>query len=418
MNLEAEDIFMNKRIAIYGAGHYGQRIFDYINGIESVNVVLVCDSDRSMWGKRIDDQFVVQSPETLVGNDNIDAVFIAVNGDGEKEVEEFILEKTNLHIYHHENEIAASSIYWDISGVCNAQCRYCSTGRKNRLNIKRQCSNTYMRYDDFVNYYLHLYKCGILSKKSNLCLYNWYEPFMNPDIMDILMFLSKCEQNYTLSTNCTVFRKAKEITCYTYCKKIIFSMCGFSQNSYDRIHYGLFSLDKIKENIIKFKHDMLTNGFCGEFEIAAHKYRFNREELKELKIWAADNDMNLREYCAYLNGNVLNEDYFENRYNSETYEDIKNDFLFSWNIDNKDRPEGIYDWICNNITIDASGRRTLCNYADEFRDDYDSWGSILDITSYEDILKQREIMLGSKSCIKCKKYQIAYRIYDLVNSHG
>ncbi|GBF34170.1 hypothetical protein DCCM_3282 [Desulfocucumis palustris] len=42
---------------------------------------------------------------------------------------------------------------------------------------------------------------------------------------------------------------------------IIFSMPGFSQESYDKIHG--FNFEKIKDNIIKMSRNFRENGFTG-----------------------------------------------------------------------------------------------------------------------------------------------------------
>lgn len=395
-----------KRIAIYGAGTYGRAVINTLQKTKHIFISMVCDSDEKRWGKSYEG-YVISPPDKIFEEKNLDGVFISILA--ENDVEEYILSRKKVSIYKEIHEIVAEYVYWDISGICNARCKYCVTGRNNRNIIKKNIENLYMNLESFKKNYKHLYENGIISKESHLALFNWKESFLNPDIMEILDFCSKEGQRYGLSTNASIVRLATDKNTYSKCEQINFSMPGFSQESYDRIHG--FSFDIIKKNILEIKENMLEHGFSGNFVISAHIYRFSEDEIESLKEWAEKNGLCVNAYYPYLAGNSLVVDYFENRINESMKKEISEELFIQWEneIDQKNL-RNFRNPLCNYLTIDERGNITLCCAADEFCDFYDTWGKIEEIRSYESYKRLRKKMLQSKTCMQCRKYAIAYRI--------
>lgn len=65
-----------------------------------------------------------------------------------------------------------------------------------------------------------------------------------------------------------------------------FSMCGFSQQSYDRIHK--FKFDRIRENIRAIVSRLRSSGYKEYIEIFFQVYQFNANELRECQRFAND----------------------------------------------------------------------------------------------------------------------------------
>lgn len=404
-----DDIGVNmKNIAIYGAGDYGKSVVKILQNTKHICITIVCDSDNNKWGKNWTD-FVISPPSKLFEEEKLDGVFISILSDND--IDKYILSKRNIKIYKKIYELVAETIYWDISGKCNAKCKYCVTGRNNRKHDLNYV-NSYLSFQSFKNNYEHLYEKGIISKESRLCFFNWKEPFLNPDILDILNYCSKEGQNYLLSTNGSVVKMAIDKNTYSKCEQIAFSMPGFSQESYDRIHG--FAFEAIKKNIITIKKDMLEHGFKGRFTISAHIYKFSENEMKHLKDWAKEEGIFVNAYYPYLAGNTLIADYFENRLEEEEKNNISSELFLQWkdeipqeHIRNFENP------LCNQLTFDEKGNITLCCMADEFCDNFIGWGKIEDLTSYEDYKELKKKMLNSKTCIQCRKYEMAYRVLQI-----
>lgn len=396
---------MKKKIAIYGAGNYGRTVVNILKKTKHIFVVLICDSDKSLWGEKFED-YIIVSPDRIIEED-LDGVFIAILSDNN--VDKEILRKKNIKIYKKIHELVAEFIYWDISNKCNAKCKYCVTGYNNRKHNFKCIENSYMSLEMFKKNYRHLYEKGIISKESHLGLYNWKESFINPHIMDILNYCSQEDQKYSLSTNGSIVRYAKDKNTYLKCEQIVFSMPGFSQKSYDRIHG--FSFAAIKKNIIELKEDMIAHGFSGKIMISAHVYKFSEMELEDLIKWAKKEGITVNAYHPYLAGNSLAFDYFEDKLEKKFKEDIRKDLFVEWN--KKINLKNVCDFdnpLCHQLTIDEEGNITLCCVADEFCNQFDVWGKIEDLKSYEDYIELKKRMLESKTCEQCKKYAIAYRI--------
>lgn len=400
-----------KKIALYGAGNYGRTVINILRKTKYIDIVFVCDSDKRKWGE-VYENFVISAPNKIFDENDFDGVFISILSDND--VDRYILSKKDIKIYKRIHELVAETIYWDISGICNAKCKYCVTGRNNINHNSGYTKNSYMNLDTFKKNYSHLYERGIISKESHLGLYNWKEPFLNPDIIDILNYCSDEGQNYILSTNASIVRIATSENTYSKCESIHFSMPGFSQESYNRIHGFVFNT--IKDNIVKIKKDMLEHGFAGEFIINAHIYRFSEEEIKCLREWAEEEGIIVSAYYPYLAGNSLVADYFEGRLDAELIRDISFDLFLQW--DDKISQECIKNFenpLCHQLTIDESGNLTLCCAADEFCSCYNEWGKIENLNSYEDYIRIKNKMLECKTCMDCKKYAIAYRILNCNN---
>lgn len=395
-----------KKIAIYGGGGYGREVIRILSKTKQIFITMVCDSDEKKWGRNYEG-FVICSPEKIFEEKELDGVFIAVLA--ENNIEQYILNRKEIKIYKKIHELVAETINWDISGRCNAKCRYCITGYNNRNQKLNYTSNSYMDLELFKKNYCHLYEKGIISKESNLAFYNWKEPFLNPDIIDILSFCSEQDQKYALSTNGSIYKPAIAKNTYSKCRGITFSMPGFSQESYNRIHGFIF--ENIKKNIIAIKNNMLEHGFLGDFIISAHIYRFNEKEIDNLKEWAKKEGIFVNAYRPYLAGNSLIADYFEGNLSKKTQKEISSDLFLPW--EDGIKPEYIQKFVhplCDQMNIDEKGKLTLCCMADECCECFSGWGKIEDLDSYEDYIKLRKKMFESKTCIQCRKYAMVYRI--------
>lgn len=329
----------------------------------------------------------------------------------QNEVYEQCKRKTSIPVYTSFDQVigelvgVALTVIIDITSGCNAKCLYCATGMENRINSQHDYK--FLSLKNFQKIYDHLISKGLMCKKSELNLFNWGEPFLNNECIDIYSFLSKKHQTYVLSTNASIYRKAKEQDTYKYCKEIFFSMPGFSQNSYDRIHG--FSFEIIKSNIEKIYKDMITHGFEGDAYISAHAYKSSIEELDDLRKWANSLGIKVNAYSPYFVGNSLFVKYFKNEFGDEYKQGICRDlWVDNWKTLQQKRPSDYYCPIIDWIVMDEEGELLLCCSADEDCASYSGWGSIFDINSYEEYREVKEQMLKSETCAECRKWGIDY----------
>lgn len=158
----------------------------------------------------------------------------------------------------------------EISGKCNAQCKYCPSGKKTGEKRDMMSPERFEKVLDMLISY------GIVGKESQVDLFWWGEPFLNPYLSDIIEIVQNRGVDYVLSTNGFYYQKIPEHLLKGI-KRLIISMPGFSQASYDKIHK--FNFETIKCNIRKYAEDMRFAGELDKVWVAYHIYQFNLDEL-------------------------------------------------------------------------------------------------------------------------------------------
>ncbi len=212
------------------------------------------------------------------------------------------------------------TVYFDISGVCNGDCPYCVTGKKcvigrNEEDIKARKFVDVSEFEKTIDHLLA--EKAISVSESILNLYNWGEPFLHPNFNDILQVLTDRNLKYSLSTNCSIL---KEIPAHLLVNlvSITFSMSGFSQKSYDKIHG--FDFETVKRNIITMVIVWRKLGYTGNFLIQMHVYQFNIFEINLMSAFANELKISLSVVYAFLNGYRLLQSY---RDGTMTYDQMK-----------------------------------------------------------------------------------------------
>lgn len=167
-------------------------------------------------------------------------------------------------------------VYWDISGVCNAACRYCPSGSKNILGNIHKSRAGFLSPQDFKSDLVFLTNKGIINPSlTHIGLYSWGEPFLHPDFETMLNIVSSLGFEYSLSTNASTYKEIPH-SALDKLVEIKFSMPGFSQESYDRQHG--FDFNTIKGNIEKIVAAVRNWTSNVSFSIIYHVYKSNASE--------------------------------------------------------------------------------------------------------------------------------------------
>lgn len=291
----------------------------------------------------------------------------------------------------------------EISGKCNAMCKWCITGRCNRNKI--DMTKTCLSFDKFKKIYNHLIQLKAIDKKKDLMLYSWGEPFLNPEAEEIFSFLSLNQQSYSLSTNGSVYKKAFDTGTYKYMSSITFSLPGFSQESYDRIHG--FNFEYVCKNIICLLEDMRKNGFEGNTLIVFHVYQFNQHEVEEAKKFADYLGADFLPYYAYFNGLSLAKKFINGTFSEEDLRTVQEEICLHYVEQRK--AETPLDFKCplrKILTIDEEGNLVICCAADKQTNGY----ILGEILSYKSTGKIEEAldwsMENNCECIECHEKKI------------
>ena len=152
-------------------------------------------------------------------------------------------------------------LYFEISGICNANCKYCANGKNSISGRFHRKQGSFIGVNDFEQAIRYLLDNNIIGHHTLISLYQWGEPLLHPRIKDIIEILLDHDLCYSFSTNASfpVYLNARELKNLS---QAIISMSGFSQQSYDRIHG--FNFEKIKLNIVNLIDRYSENGFHRE----------------------------------------------------------------------------------------------------------------------------------------------------------
>jgi MoaA/NifB/PqqE/SkfB family radical SAM enzyme len=242
------------------------------------------------------------------------------------------------------------TVYFEVAGICNGRCTYCVTGAKNAN------PGGIMQADTFDATLRDLERLNLIDSRSVLELYNWGELFLHPDLQNIIRVINDHGLRYAISTNASIVPQIDE----AFVKNLIgvrFSMCGFSQQSYDRIHK--FEFDRIRENIRTTVSDLRSAGYKKYIEIVFHLYRWNTNELRECQRFANDLGAVLFFSDAFVNDWWQFEGFIRRTLPDEKRRQIFDDLF----IDEKGLRSAPKGWRCPQwylLVIDEQGNVPVC----------------------------------------------------------
>ena len=182
----------------------------------------------------------------------------------------------------------------DVVGGCNAKCPLCVTGRVSFGQRLR-----FMSVDDFARVLDRLLELELaIPGRTVIHLHNWGEPVLHPDLDGLVAALNARRLLISISTNSS---KATGFTVSTEgFDRVVFSMPGWSQASYDKVH-GL-RFDRVVANIEATMRNMRATGYRGKFTLSYHVYQFNAfEELAAARAWCDPRGIELFPYYAFIN---------------------------------------------------------------------------------------------------------------------
>jgi MoaA/NifB/PqqE/SkfB family radical SAM enzyme len=289
-------------------------------------------------------------------------------------------------------------ILFDIVGGCNARCPFCVTGREEFGKRLR-----FISVADFGRTLDRLMELELaIPEWTNISLHNWGEPILHPDLNGIVAKINERRLKVHMSTNTS---KATRFTVSTErFTQVGFSMPGFSQASYDKIH-GL-RFDHVLANMEATIANMRETGFPGPYYLVYHVYQFNYEnELRQAKQWCADHKIDFLPYYAYLNDHEPMIAYLKGSMSAADLAKASRS-LFLHYVDDlvATQPK---DWECpqwnTSLTISHRSEVVLCCVL-PFGDEHAILGSVFDM-SREDILARKQ---SSPACGECMSTGCAY----------
>lgn len=279
------------------------------------------------------------------------------------------------------------NVFLDISGVCNADCPYCLSGRYRKSGAK------FMAVDVFDHVLKQLTALQLINADSMLGLYNWGEPFLHPQLNEILRIANGYAVQYQFSTNASVIPVVDD-SFVKGLRGVSFSMSGFSQGSYDRIHG--FSLTEILKNIVTIVERCRVVGYRGALSVNYHVYQFNLHEISLCEEFCNKYKITLQLNYAILNHWDHIWAYVENTLPYDMLKNVSQD-LFCCRL-RELCPETKSDYRCPQydlLAIDEDANVLLCCQVS--KDEQYFAGNILK-DDFDSILQRRE---NNAVCAKC-----------------
>lgn len=285
-----------------------------------------------------------------------------------------------------------TEVYMDIVNKCNARCFYCKTGQSNLSGYSKKIPRYDMDVEAFDRLVTHLLRYQIITPDCLFRIYNWYEPTLNPYLPEIINYMYDKGLRLDMSTNASVLPDFSKIhTCEHY-EGILFSMPGFSQKSYDRIHG--FDLETVKNNIRTTMKEIRKKGFKGDAYINYHLYQFNIDEVYAAKEFADEAGIRLHTMFAYFNGTRGFSEYINETMPAEMMTRASRD-LFFYFVDGLLEDKEKYDKIFEeppSITLSE-----FCNILPgRGSNDEDAVASIFDMHSAQEVEELYESLRGEK----------------------
>ncbi|MBI5771731.1 MAG: hypothetical protein HZA93_28430 [Verrucomicrobia bacterium] len=246
------------------------------------------------------------------------------------------------------------AVYFEIAGICNAKCAYCHSG------VDRPARARFVDVDVFRQALTRLLAEQVITKGAVISLYNWGEPVLHPRLPALAGVINELGLKYAISTNASRVPAIDRVFVANL-DHVIFSMPGFSQEAYDRIHG--FQFTEILGNIDRIVTQCREHGFTGRFAISYHVYKFNTAEIKPCERFADERGIELNPYFAILNNWWEINDYVTGKLSAERRQVAQRD-LFT--LDEIDRimaaapkqgyrcPQGDY------LNIDELGNVVTC----------------------------------------------------------
>ena len=305
-----------------------------------------------------------------------------------------------------ENEQKYSSVVFEIVGFCNARCPWCITGNKSLKHLSYPAKSISM--DDFQNAIDRLIDGGfIYPGESVIDLYNWGEPMLHPELNAILKILRKNNIKFTLSTNASKVVHL-ENDALSNLQELKFSLPGFSQSAYNRIHG--FNFETILKNIESFCENIRGEGSKAKLVMSYHLYQFNLDEIRPAIRFCRLNGIEFSPIFAYLADFYMAKAFLAGSIHQELLGRIAKD-LFLHYVDEliAKTPQ---DYKCpqfNILTIDEDCNIITCCFLPKGHTEY-SLGK-LSALSYTDVRKSK---LSQAVCGDCIKSGAAYWVHNPV----
>lgn len=187
----------------------------------------------------------------------------------------FNLFRIEYRLNRNKTDLAGLSpyiLFVEVSNACNLRCPVCVMGRRNLIPRKNLIS--YDRYISLVS--------PIKDRLLMTFLYNWAEPFLNPEVYNIIKWNSRSNIGTIISSNLSLPIDAEEIV-KSGLDYLVISGDGITQEVYEKYRVG-GRLDLVLKNlsdIVAAKRKLRSKRPYIEWQCLVSKY--NEFQMGEIE---------------------------------------------------------------------------------------------------------------------------------------
>jgi MoaA/NifB/PqqE/SkfB family radical SAM enzyme len=183
--------------------------------------------------------------------------------------------------------------YIDVFSYCNLRCPSCLVGNKlTHAGEWRRGLMTPALLGRILD--KGLSECAI----SDVGLYNWTEPLLHPDFVDLVRVVKSRGLPCSISSNLNVLRNPEELLA-SGLDWMRVSLSGFTQRVYELGHRG-GDLEIVKDNMRRLAAARATTGTATMIEVLYHRYRDNSDEIAPMAEFSRSLGLEFKTILAYV----------------------------------------------------------------------------------------------------------------------
>lgn len=250
-----------------------------------------------------------------------------------------------------------------ITNSCNLTCPSCPLGRAQHRFMPKVQS---ISQEKFIQI---LAKLKMLPgiKANPISLHNWNEPFLHPQITELVEIINQHGMSCMASTNLNLnVNYGKAINNPAF-RQLIVSVSGITQDTYQKGHRR-GNINNVLRNLEKLAYDK-TNADC-QVQVVYHQYNDNLEEESQIKDLAQQFGFEFYPYPAFISLSHWVAQYFCTGVKAWEHDpdalQVLPRLLFSQNYIQMFKVNDLDDIPCsmqdNNIFIDVDGNVFSCCY--------------------------------------------------------
>jgi MoaA/NifB/PqqE/SkfB family radical SAM enzyme len=293
-------------------------------------------------------------------------------------------------------------LFVEIDTRCNARCYNCDTGNKTRSPHRRSMDvNLFRRILD------HALAIGVSDRQSMIYLFDRGEPTLHPHFSEIVRSLNNRDLAFCISSNFGRLPRLEPELSMRKLQKIVISMPGFSQASYDKVHRLPFA--EVIKNIETGLRDWRERGSDGEAIMSMHVYRWNLDELPAASKFCRENRIVFSPFYGSFADVKMTREFLAGTLSTNAHARVERDCfteLLREHIKNKPKTYSCVQQT-DRLNISERGEAILCCGAPRAGDPFESGfvlGDFLEMTA-DQIMKLKR---SASVCGNCLASGLAY----------